>query len=107
MFEDCKTIKKAPILSAKELVEGCYSNIFNGCCSLNQIIMLATDVSANECLDNWINGISAKGQLIKHPLLINDLGNEYESLKEWEIDGFEKEEIDYSNEYFTIHNIGV
>ena len=39
--------------------------MFRGCSSLNYIKMLATDVSANNCLQAWVHGVGSSGTFVK------------------------------------------
>ena len=39
--------------------------MFNGCTSLNYVKMLATNISASACLQNWINNVAASGTFVK------------------------------------------
>ena len=41
--------------------------MFNGCTKLNYIKMLATDISATDCLYNWVTGVSHIGTFVKDP----------------------------------------
>ena len=41
--------------------------MFYGCGKLNKITMLATDISAYDCLYNWVNDVASSGTFIKHP----------------------------------------
>lgn len=43
----------APELPTTTLADKCYQNMFNGCSSLSSITMLATDISASNCLYDW------------------------------------------------------
>lgn len=61
MFAGCSKLKKAPTLNAANLQSGCYRRMFNGCSELNEITIRATDISANNCLDNWVSGVSSTG----------------------------------------------
>ena len=77
MFRNCINLTKAPVLPASILVSkenpygyssefiGCYEDMFIGCSNLNYIKCLATDISATECLNNWVNGVAASGTFIK------------------------------------------
>ena len=65
MFSNCSSLTTAPELSALTLTNGCYRNMFINCTSLNRIKMLATDISASECLTNWVNGVAASGTFTK------------------------------------------
>jgi hypothetical protein len=65
MFRLCTSLNKAPKLQATKLTCGCYTGMFAGCTSLNEITMLATDVSADDCLFLWVKSISKTGKFIK------------------------------------------
>ena len=54
MFKGCTSLTKAPVLPAKNLVESCYGYMFYGCTKLSEVTMLATDVSASNCVFNWL-----------------------------------------------------
>ena len=65
MFEGCTSLTTAPELPATTLSEGCYDNMFRDCSSLNYIKMLATDVSATDCLTAWVTNVATSGTFIK------------------------------------------
>ena len=65
MFSGCSNITTAPNLTATTLVGNCYEYMFYGCNKLNSICMLATDISATSCLDNWVNGVASSGTFYK------------------------------------------
>ena len=67
MFNGCTSLTVAPELPATTLANYCYSGMFNGCTNLNYIKMLATDISATDCLYNWVIEISSIGTFVKHP----------------------------------------
>lgn len=69
MFQGCTSLTTAPALPATTLADNCYTVMFGNCSNLNNIKMLATDISATECLDNWVNGVSATGTFVKNPAL--------------------------------------
>ena len=54
MFRNCTSLTTAPELPATTLAESCYSYMFYGCTKLESVTMLATDVSASDCLYDWI-----------------------------------------------------
>ena len=56
MFSGCTSLIKAPELPAATLSVNCYSWMFAGCSKLSEITMLATDISAETCVDRWLNG---------------------------------------------------
>ena len=67
MFQNCTSLITAPELPATKLARYCYQNMFSGCTSLNYIKMLATDISASNCLYNWVKKVASTGTFIKHP----------------------------------------
>lgn len=66
MFVSCTSLVKAPDLLALTLASNCYNQMFKGCTNLSYIKMLATDVSASQCLMNWVNGVAVSGYFIKN-----------------------------------------
>lgn len=66
MFTYCD-FEKAPILPALILKQYCYEQMFWSCENLNYIKMLATDISATNCLYGWVNGVSSTGTFVKNP----------------------------------------
>lgn len=71
MFECCKSLTTAPELPATTLAESCYEWMFNSCTNLNHITMLATNISAYRCLENWVDGVASTGIFTKHPDMIS------------------------------------
>lgn len=65
MFAFCG-ISKAPILPATTLASDCYRSMFFYCSHLNFIKMLATDISADNCLDDWVHGVASSGTFVKN-----------------------------------------
>ena len=65
MFSGCTSLTTAPELPATTLAMGCYSSMFDGCEKLNFVTCLATDISATDCTDNWLNGVAASGTFNK------------------------------------------
>lgn len=65
MFTGCTSLTTAPELPATTLSSDCYNGMFSGCTNLNYIKILATDISANGCLNNWVNNVSPTGTFIK------------------------------------------
>lgn len=45
------------------LVDYCYSHLFYNCKKINNVKLLATDVSATNCLQNWMYGVATGGTL--------------------------------------------
>ena len=65
MFYNCTSLTTAPELPATTLEGGCYRAMFYNCSNLNYIKMLATDISATYCLNNWVQGVAATGTFVK------------------------------------------
>lgn len=65
MFWNCTSLTSTPELPATTLSETCYQTMFYGCLSLNYIKMLATDISATNCLNAWVNNVAATGTFVK------------------------------------------
>lgn len=65
MFNKCTPLTAAPELPAATLASGSYYGMFEDCTSLNYIKCLATDISATNCLNNWVNGVAASGTFVK------------------------------------------
>lgn len=66
MFNGCTSLTVAPELPATTLIRECYSDMFEGCKKLNYIKMLATDISAYNCLYSWVNKVSSTGTFVKN-----------------------------------------
>lgn len=65
MFDGCTNLVKAPDLPAPTLDQNSYKSMFLGCNSLKAITCLATNISANWCLANWVEGVAASGTFTK------------------------------------------
>ena len=76
MFRDCTSLTTAPsVLPATTLSDSCYYYMFNGCSNLNYIKMLATDISASDCLTDWVQGVAATGTFVKNANATIPTGN--------------------------------
>jgi len=69
MFMGCTALTASPILQATTLATTSYSMMFNGCTSLNSVTCLATDISATDCVKDWLNSVAASGTLYKAPAM--------------------------------------
>ena len=65
LFRNCTNLKRGPDLPAKTLAINCYNGMFQNCSSLNYIKCLATDISVNSCISNWVSGVSVTGTFVK------------------------------------------
>ena len=66
MFQGCTSLTTAPELPATTLAESCYNNMFSNCTNLNYIKCLATDISAIDCTNYWVNGVASTGTFVKN-----------------------------------------
>ena len=69
MFRDCTELTTAPQLLVGELVDYCYAGMFYGCSKLSSVTMLATNVSAFMCLENWLGEAGTDVQELQKPTL--------------------------------------
>lgn len=67
MFSGCTNLTTAPELPATTLADRCYGHMFKGCSKLNYIKMLATDISATDCLLGWVYNVASTGTFVKNP----------------------------------------
>ena len=65
MFAGCTGLREAPQLPATTLVYRCYYNMFSGCTNLSYVKCAATDISANMCVDSWLNNVAREGTFVK------------------------------------------
>lgn len=61
MFDGCVALSSAPELPAAILANGCYDSMFNGCNLISAIRCHATDISANNATNNWLNNVAGIG----------------------------------------------
>ena len=61
MFSSCTSLVNAPTLPATTLTNKCYNYMFGGCSKLNSITVYAEDISATECTNSWLYGVSSTG----------------------------------------------
>ena len=65
MFQGCTGLTQAPELPATTLQSYCYMSMFQGCSRLNSVECLATDISAFDCVSNWLSNVSSSGTFVK------------------------------------------
>ena len=54
MYLGCTALTAAPELKATTLAGSCYMDMFCNCFKLASVTCKATDISAENCLDNWL-----------------------------------------------------
>lgn len=60
MFMGCSNLENAPELPAATLAPSCYYQMFESCARLQKVTMLATNVSASNAMDSWLNNAGTK-----------------------------------------------
>lgn len=70
MFSECTLLTEAPALNAEILTEECYMNMFYNT-AITSIKMLATDISADRCLQSWVYSVPDTGTFIKSRYMHN------------------------------------
>ena len=105
MFAKCSSLTTGPVLHVLTLTPGCYQSMFEDCTSLNNITMLATDISASDCLMHWVVGVASTGTFTKSPEMTS-LPTGINGIPEgWTVVDYGAA-VDYSQEYFTITALG-
>lgn len=66
MFSGCTSLTKTPALNAPILVKNCYYSMFSNCTNLNTVYCFATDISAENCTNMWLDGVAATGMFVRH-----------------------------------------
>ena len=59
MFSGCTSLKESPELKAQTLATFCYAFMFSECTSLKKITCTASNLSAENALMNWVDGVPA------------------------------------------------
>ena len=65
MFYGCTSLTKAPELPAAKVADCAYGHMFDGCTSLNYVKCLATDISEEMAVDEWLKDVPSSGTFIK------------------------------------------
>lgn len=67
LFRECSNLKTAaPMLPAPTLVQECYRQMFSSS-KITSITCLATDISATDCLNEWVSNVPSGGIFYKSP----------------------------------------
>ena len=69
MFQGCTSLETAPILPAAKIADGAYYRMFYGCTSLNYVKCLATDITEEMAMDEWLSGVAASGTFVKSKMV--------------------------------------
>lgn len=65
MFRICKKITRVELHLTGALTQSCCYQMFFGCSLLSYVKCLATDISATNCLNNWLQNVSSTGTFIQ------------------------------------------
>lgn len=66
MFQGCTAMTTAPVLPALVLKNNCYEYMLTSCNKFRELTMLATDISATNCLLGWVNAVRSSGTFYKN-----------------------------------------
>lgn len=69
MFYGCTNLVSVKCPNIVTLPTYGFQKMFYGCTKLNRITMLALDISATNCLDNWVYNVASTGILLKDPAM--------------------------------------
>lgn len=61
MFTGCTGLTETPVLPATTLTSYCYYQMFSACTNLNKVTTYADNISASNCLGNWLYSVSSTG----------------------------------------------
>lgn len=67
MFLGCTNLTSAPVLTAATIYNHSYQRMFENCTSLNYVKCLATDISYEYCVHEWLSDVAQEGVFVKHP----------------------------------------
>ena len=70
LFRECSKLTTAPVLPAPTLVQECYRQMFSSS-GIKSIVCLATDISAMDCLNEWVSGVPSSGTFYTAPGMTN------------------------------------
>ena len=67
LYWNCTALERSPVLPAQILAPQCYEWMFENCTSLSEVTCLATDLSAENCVFEWLLVVSPTGVFYKAP----------------------------------------
>ena len=65
MFWNCSRLVNVSTLPATTLADRCYYQMFTNCTNLTNITCLATDISAYNCVTDWVHNVASNGTFTK------------------------------------------
>ena len=106
MFQNCRSLTKAPVLPAASLTAACYQYMFDGCNALNEITCLATNVSATDCLTNWVRNVASIGTFHKAPEMAGWATGTSGIPANWTVEDITTDyQTPFEEQYFTIESL--
>jgi len=101
MFRGCTSLITTPELPATTLANYCYRNMFRGCTSLNKVTTYANDISATNCLADWLDNVAPTGTFNNYGTATYTIDSPSGIPVGWT----EVKHSPYENEYFFIENV--
>ena len=97
LFFGCTSLVNPPDLPATTLTTNCYQQLFYGCSKLNSITVYANDISATNCISDWLSGVASEGTFNNYGFAIYTVDSPSGIPTGW------TRNLDNTN-YFYIHN---
>ena len=97
MFRNCTSLEEGPELYPLILSSNCYNQMFRGCSKLNKVTCLATDISATNCCQLWLNVTASVGTFVKNPFMSSWPTNESGIKSGWTVQDYPYIMTDWSN----------
>ena len=97
LFFGCTSLVNPPDLPATTLTTNCYQSLFYGCSKLNSITVYANDISATNCISDWLSGVASEGTFNNYGFAIYTVDSPSGIPTGW------TRNLDNTN-YFYIHN---
>lgn len=66
MFDGCIGVVDGPILRLSALKQNSCAFMFNGCSNLRYIKIVCPNISADSCLQGWLNNVASTGVLVRN-----------------------------------------
>ena len=68
MFQGCSSLTTVPALTATTLASRSYMGMFRNCTALTELTVYANDITANKCIQYWLDGTATGTTGILHSL---------------------------------------
>lgn len=67
MFQGCTALSSSPMINIEVLASNACKNMFNACSSLSRVDINTLNHTASNCLNTWLAGVAAQGNLYYNP----------------------------------------